>query len=59
MSEKQVKEAATLSNKLKIPFGDALHGVLARDNDAVMVTRDRHFRKLKDKVIIKKPEDLI
>ena len=59
MSEGQVKEAVGLSKNLKIPFGDALHGVLARDNDAVMVTRDRHFRKLKDKVNIKKPEDLI
>jgi len=57
--EKQLKEAADLSKKLNIPFGDAIHGVLARDSSAVMVTRDRHFRKLKDKVIIKKPEDLI
>ncbi len=54
----QVKEAADLSTRLKIPFGDALHGILARDNDAVMVTRDRHFRKLKDKITIRKPEEL-
>ena len=59
ISEGQFKEAADLSKKLKIPFGDAVHGVLARDNDAIMVTRDRHFRKLKDKITIKKPEDLI
>ena len=58
INETQVKEAVTLSNELKIPFGDALHGILARDSNAVMVTRDRHFRKLKDKIIIKKPEDL-
>lgn len=59
INEKQVKEATILSKELKIPFGDSLHGVLARDNDAIMVTRDRHFRKLKDKITIKKPEDLI
>ena len=58
INETQVKEAATLSNELKIPFGDALHGIIARDNNAVMVTRDRHFRKLKDKITVKKPEDL-
>ena len=59
IDEGQFKEAADLSKKLNIPLGDAVHGVLARDNNAVMVTRDRHFRKLKDKITIKKPEDLI
>ena len=59
INEWQLKEAADLSKKLNIPFGDAVHGVLARDNNAIMVTRDRHFRKLKDKITIKKPEDLI
>ena len=59
INEGQLKEAADLSKKLNIPFGDAVHGVLARDNNAIMVTRDRHFRKLKDKITIKKPEDLI
>lgn len=59
INEGQLREAADLSKELKIPIGDAVHGVLARDNKAIMVTRDRHFRKLKDKVTIKKPEDLI
>ncbi|MEK6827821.1 MAG: type II toxin-antitoxin system VapC family toxin [Nanoarchaeota archaeon] len=59
INEMQLKEAADLSKELKIPFGDAVHGILAKDNSAVMVTRDRHFRKLKDKITIKKPEDLI
>ena len=59
INEQQLKEAADLSKKLNIPLGDAVHGVLARDNNAIMVTRDRHFRKLKDKITIKKPEDLI
>ena len=59
INEKQLKEADDLSKKLNIPLGDAVHGVLARDNNAIMVTRDRHFRKLKDKITVKKPEDLI
>ena len=59
INEKQLKEAVDLSKDLKIPFGDALHSVLARDNDVIMVTRDHHFRKLKDKITIKKPEELI
>ncbi|MBI2656688.1 type II toxin-antitoxin system VapC family toxin [Candidatus Woesearchaeota archaeon] len=59
INDMQLKEAADLSKKLNIPLGDAVHGVLARDTNAIMVTRDRHFRKLKDKITIKKPEDLI
>ncbi len=59
INDMQLQEAADLSKKLNIPLGDAVHGVLARDNSAIMVTRDRHFRKLKDKISIKKPEDLI
>ena len=59
INEKQLKEAANFSKEHKIPLGDAVHGILARDNDAIMVTRDHHFRKLKDKITIKKPEDLI
>lgn len=57
--EKQSKEALKIKNRLKIPFGDALHAVLARDNNAIIVTRDKHFYELTREVIIKKPEDLI
>ena|SRR3989338_2161117 len=59
INETQLKEAADLSKELNIPLGDAIHGVLAKDISAIMVTRDRHFKKLKDKITIKKPEDLI
>ena len=59
VNDGQLKEAADLSKELKIPFGDAIHSLLARDTNAIMVTRDRHFRKLKDKITIKKPEELI
>ena len=58
ISEFQAKEAAVLCKKKKIAFGDALHAILARDNDAIMITRDRHFLELTDTAKIKKPEDL-
>ncbi len=58
-NENHVKEAAKLAKEHKIPFGDALHGLLARDSKAVLITRDKHFKRLKDKVAIKKPEELI
>lgn len=59
ISSSQVKEAAILCKKRKVAFGDALHAILARDNKAVMVTRDRHFFELVDIAEIKRPEDLI
>jgi len=58
-NEKQAKEAFRLKTKLNIPFGDALHAVLARDNNAVLISRDKHFYELTKEIIIKKPEDLI
>ncbi len=55
----QKREAAKLCNYKGMPFGDALHAVLARDNGAVIVARDRHFLELIDIVEVRKPEDLI
>lgn len=57
--ESQAKEAAKLCKERKVAFGDALHTILARDNGAIMVTRDEHFFELIDIAEIKKPEDLI
>ena len=59
ISREQVIEASKLSKQLKIPFGDCLHAIIARDNNAVMVTRDKHFEQLEHIVEVKKPEDLI
>jgi len=58
ISKSQVKEAAILCKQRKVAFGDALHAILARDNKAILVTRDRHFLELTDIAEIKKPEDL-
>lgn len=41
-------EAFNLSKDRTIPFSDALHAVLSRNNDAILVSRDKHFLKLKD-----------
>lgn len=57
--DKQLKEAREIANKRKIPLGDALHAIIARDNKALLVTRDHHFEELADITLSKKPEDLI
>ena len=59
ISEQQVKEAAKLCKERNIAFGDALHAILARDNKAIMVSRDKHFLELLDIVEVKKPEELV
>jgi predicted nucleic acid-binding protein len=58
-NDTQAKEAFRLRNKLNIPFGDALHAILARDNKAILISRDKHFYELGSMLKILKPEDLI
>lgn len=55
----QILEASKISDKRRVPLGDAIHAILARDNKAILVSRDQHFYKLKDIAEAKKPEDLI
>ncbi len=59
LNKEQLKEAKKLSYQKKIPRADALHAILARDNNAIMISRDKHFEKLRNIVEIKKPEDII
>ena len=59
VNKKQFGKAKDLALKRNIPRLDALHALIARDNKALMITKDRHFDKLLDIVTYKKPEDLI
>jgi predicted nucleic acid-binding protein len=59
VSTKQKEEAEMLAKARKLPKGDALHAILARDNQAILVTRDKHFHSLKDVCEIVKPEEII
>lgn len=47
-SKSQAEEAKALWKKLdaKFPFFDILHAIIARDANAILVSRDRHFEKL-------------
>jgi len=59
ISESQAKEAREISRSLGIPWGDCLHAILAKDNNAIMIARDRHFEQLRFLADVKKPEELI
>jgi len=54
----QFKEASKISKERNVPFGDALHAIVARDEDAIVITRDHHFEELQDIAISKKPEEV-
>jgi predicted nucleic acid-binding protein len=41
-------EALKISTQRNIPFGDALHAILARNTNATLLTRDKHFLLLRD-----------
>lgn len=58
-TRKQRDEAEKIAEERNIPKGDALHAIIARDNNVILVTRDRHFRKLEDISKHYKPEDII
>ena len=58
-TEKQREEAKKIAKERDVPAGDALHTIVSRDNDLILVTRDRHFRKLEDISKHYKPEELI
>jgi predicted nucleic acid-binding protein len=59
ISKKQFEEAKLISAQRNVPKGDALHAILARDYNAVLVSRDKHFLLLKDICTYAKPEDII
>ena len=57
--KEQRDEARILCKKRKIPLADVFHAVIARDNYSVIITRDKHFEKIKDIVETIVPDDLI
>lgn len=57
-TENQTSEARLLAEKRQIPRSDALFAILARDNAAILVSRDKHHQEIKDIVEALKPEEL-
>jgi len=52
----QLQEAKRIAAQRDIPLRDVLHAILARDHEALMITRDRDFDKLKDITVASSPE---
>ena len=58
-TEKEIGKAKDLAQKRNVPKRDALHALIARDNNAILITIDNHFKKLTDIAIPHKPKDFI
>ena len=58
-TERQIGKSKDLSTKRNIPRGDALGAILARNANAVLIARDKHFQKILDIIKPKKPEEII
>ena len=55
----QLEEARKLARQRNVPNKDALYAILARDNNLQLISRDKHFERLKDVTRAKLPEDFI
>ncbi len=58
-TNQEMGKSKDISAKRNIPKGDALHALIARDNNSILVTLDRHFQELRDITESKRPQDLI
>lgn len=56
---KEIGKAKDLAYKREIPKRDALHALIARDNEAILITLDRHFQKLSDIIKPHSPKEFI
>ena len=58
-SKEQRDEAKKIAIERNVPPGDALHAIMSRDYELILVTRDNDFRKLEDISKHYKPEEII
>ena len=58
-SRKQLVEAKKLSESRNVPFNDSLFAVIARDEEVILISRDKHYLEdLSDLAETLAPEDL-
>ena len=59
ISNEEKELAKKIALKKNIPEGDVLHAVLARNNEAILISNDLHFVKIKDIIEVRNPEEII
>ena len=58
-NEKEIGKAKDIALKRNIPKRDALHALIARDNNAILITLDNHFKRLIDIIKPHSPKEFI
>jgi len=59
IAKDQRNKAKKIAQERNIPPGDVLHAIVAAENNYILITRDKHFRKLEDITKHFKPEEII
>ena len=59
LTAEQSEEGRLLGAERHVPKADAMHAVIARDHNLLLIARDNHFRKLDDISPHHRPEELI
>jgi len=59
VTKEQRDKAKKIAEERNLPPGDVLHAIIAKDNNYIMITRDKHFRELEDITKYYKPEEII
>jgi predicted nucleic acid-binding protein len=58
ISDQLFAEAEKIAARIGIPINDAIHACIAKENNAILVSRDAHFNKCTYFITVKKPEEL-
>ncbi|MFH1316309.1 MAG: PIN domain-containing protein [Candidatus Woesearchaeota archaeon] len=58
-NSKQIGKSKDLSLKRDIPKGDTIHALIARDNQSILITLDKHFTDISDIIKPKRPQDIL
>lgn len=60
ITKKDWEEAKKISQERNVSKSDSLHAILARNNNAILITQNlTDFEKFSDMITIKRPEDII
>jgi predicted nucleic acid-binding protein len=59
ISGSQYDEAKSVALRRCLPHPDVLHAIVARDDGAVLVSQDAHFQRLRDLVVVRKPQEIV
>lgn len=58
-SLRQMAHAREIAKRREVPLFDVLHALIAKEHNAILVSRDRDFRQLSDIVTCRSPEEVM